>query len=109
MSEPERRQPQIQLEVPDALAGGVYSNLVGVWHTAYEFTLDFAVMMPAQLDEHGTPTVPARVVARIKMPPAQIFELMQALSMNENKYEANFGRIHRPGQSEEPPLFPPES
>ena len=41
---PPPARPSFALQVPDALEGGVYSNLVAVWHTPYEFTLDFAVM-----------------------------------------------------------------
>jgi hypothetical protein len=106
-------QPEFKIQVPDELAGGVYSNIVSVWHTPYEFTLDFAVTQPGELvsDEDGTQRVvmPTRVVARVKLPPAQVFELMQALSRNERLYEENFGAIRRPGASgDEPPLFPPE-
>ncbi len=108
-------QPSFALEVPDALQAGVYSNVVVVWHTAYEFTLDFAVMAPLQMaagPEGGdpVPVVPARVVARVKIPPAVVFELMQALSRNETLYEQNIGPVPRPGRpSAEPPLFPPDS
>lgn len=106
-------QPEFKIQVPDELASGVYSNIVGVWHTPYEFTLDFAVMMPGELaqDDEGNSRVviPARVVARVKLPPAQVFELMQALSKNENIYEERLGPIHRPGKTDgDSPLFPPE-
>ncbi len=33
--------PQFAFEVPDQIAAGVYSNVVAVWHSPYEFTLDF--------------------------------------------------------------------
>ena len=46
---PPPARPSFALQVPDALEGGVYSNLVAVWHTPYEFTLDFAVMLPTQM------------------------------------------------------------
>ncbi len=113
MTEPAPPPPQFALQVPDDLAAGVYSNLVGVWHTAYEFTLDFAVMLPTQMATTETgetvPFVPARVVARVKIPPATVFELMQALSQNERKYEENVGPIPRPGRPEQdPPLYPPQ-
>ncbi len=103
-----------ELQVPDDLAAGVYSNVVGVWHTPYEFTLDFAVMQPSQMgtDADGQPVmvVPTRVVARVKIPPATVFELMQALSTNEKIYETSIGPIRRPGRpDQDPPLFPPEA
>jgi hypothetical protein len=101
--------------VPDALEGGVYSNLVAVWHTPYEFTLDFAVMMPTQVATpaeggEAVPVIPARVVARVKIPPATVFEVMRALSHNERRYEENIGPIPRPGRpGADPPLYPPPS
>jgi hypothetical protein len=94
-------------------AGGVYSNVAMVWHTPYEFTLDFAVMQPPETatDEAGNeqPVIPARVVARVKIPPAAVFALMQALSQNEQLYEQRMGPIQRPSiVGQEPPLFPPD-
>jgi hypothetical protein len=38
----------MQFEVPDDLVAGAYSNVMGVWHTPYEFTLDFGVFQPAR-------------------------------------------------------------
>lgn len=109
----ESQPPEFAVQVPDDLAGGVYSNIVAVWHTPYEFTLDFAVLQPAQIvtDEDGNkkPVIPARVVSRVKIPPAAVFELMQALSKNERMYEERIGPITKPGATgQEPPLFPPE-
>ncbi|HEU5416795.1 MAG TPA: DUF3467 domain-containing protein [Streptosporangiaceae bacterium] len=106
--------PQISLQVPDDVAAGVYSNLVAVWHTPYEFTLDFAVTQPTQViaDEAGTQQAltPAQVVSRVKIPPAAVFELMQALSKNERLYEERFGPIQRPGpDAADPPMYPPGS
>lgn len=97
-------------QVPDDLTGGVYSNVVGVWHTPYEFTLDFAVMLPAQQvaggSEANAPVTPCRVVSRVKLPPAVVFELMRALSVNEKIYEERIGPIARPGRREGPTTIP---
>jgi hypothetical protein len=101
----------VAIQVPDALEGGVYSNLVAVWHTPYEFTLDFAVILPPQVAtraDGGQPitVTPARVVSRVKVPPAAVFELMRALSQNERLYEQNIGAIPRPGRPDaDPPLY----
>jgi hypothetical protein len=114
MTEPPPQQPvQFAMQVPDHLASGVYSNLMAVWHTAFEFTLDFAVTLPAQVMEDAAgqpvPVVPARVVSRVKIPPSAVFELMRALSENEALYERNVGPIPKPGaSSDDPPLYPPE-
>jgi Protein of unknown function (DUF3467) len=93
------------MQVPDALVPGVYSNVVGVWHTPYEFTLDFAVLQPTQ---QGAAS--ARVVSRVRIPPAAVFELMRALSTNEALYVQNVGPIRRPGPDEDASrLYPPEN
>lgn len=102
------------MELPDELAAGAYSNVVGVWHTPYEFTLDFGVLLPGPVmvaeGDQTVQVIPARIVSRIKIPPAVVFELMRALSQNETLYETNFGPIPRPGRpDEEPPLYPPDS
>ncbi|MDQ4039095.1 MAG: DUF3467 domain-containing protein [Actinomycetota bacterium] len=89
-------------QLPDDLTGGVYSNVVAVWHTPYEFTLDFAVMLPAApiAGPDGTkPGTPCRVVSRVKIPPAVVFQLMRALSVNEKLYEEQIGPIPRPGSA----------
>jgi hypothetical protein len=107
------RPPEFKFQVPDHLAGGVYSNLVGVWHTPYEFTLDFAVMQPGELDfdEDGNQrvVVPSRVVARVKLPPAMMFELLQALNRDMTLYEEQLGGpIPRPGNpGPDPQVYPP--
>lgn len=102
MSEP--AESGIRLHVPDDQTVGVYSNVVAVWHTPYEFTLDFAVMLPAQQsggsETTGGPT-PCRVVSRVKIPPDVVFQLMRALSVNERLYEERIGPIPRPGRRDE--------
>lgn len=116
MTEQQPPQPSmpIAMELPDALAGGVYANIVGVWHTPTEFTLDFAVTQPpAQMagpDGEPVSVVPARVVARVKLPPSQVFALASALTTNEKLYEGRFGPIVQPGRPENDlPLYPPTS
>jgi hypothetical protein len=88
---------QLQVHVPEDVQGGVYANLAAVWHTPYEFTLDFAVLQPPAGDPDGAQVVPARVVARVKFPPAQIFQLLQAINTNMGIYEQQYGAIVEPG------------
>ena len=97
---------QYELRVPPELEGGVFANFLGVWHTAHEFTLDFAATLPAEPTE--TPDgpiirVPCRVTARIKVPPTLVFEILKALNTNMTGYEERFGEIRRPGEEEAPP------
>ena len=37
-------EPQFKINVPSEIAGGAYANFANVWHTPYEFTIDFAVL-----------------------------------------------------------------
>jgi hypothetical protein len=89
---------QIQIQVPEDVQGGVYANVAIVWHTPYDFTLDFAVLQPVMADDDGQPLTPARVVSRVKFPPSQIFQLLQAINANMTTYEATFGPITAPGE-----------
>ena|SRR5436190_7000263 len=85
-------QQELQVSIPDDVAAGVYSNMALVWHTAYEFTLDFAAIEPSDSNR-----VPCRVVARVRIPPTVIFDLMRALNENMSIYEQKFGEIKRFG------------
>ena len=100
MTEP---QPQIQIHVPDEVQGGVYANMAVVWHTPYDFTLDFAATAPPAAGPDGQAVIPARVVARVKFPPAQIFQLLQAINANMTNYEAAYGPIATPSRATPPP------
>ena len=104
MTEPEdqSRPTNFQIHVPPELEAGMYANFLGVWHTAHEFTLDFAQIQPAQLGDPGDPTaavtLPARVVARVKIPPTVAFDVIRALNENLGRFEQSFGEIRRPGE-----------
>lgn len=92
------------------MAGGVYANTLSIWHTAHEFTLDFAVNsqppQPAQTEDGMTVLrVPAQLVARVRIPPGAVFDVLRAINENMTNYERAYGPIHRPGQ--EAPLYPP--
>ncbi|HWC36846.1 MAG TPA: DUF3467 domain-containing protein [Mycobacteriales bacterium] len=93
MTEP---QQQIQIQVPEDVQNGVYANMALVWHTPFDFTIDFAVLQPTIPGPDGEAVTPARVVARVKFPPAQIFQLLQAINANMTKYEESFGSIQPP-------------
>jgi hypothetical protein len=89
-------QPPLHFEfnVPDPLAAGTYANFLGVWHTAHEFTLDFAVTQPpgaAQTPDGQTVTrVPCQVVARVKVPPTVLFDFLRTLNENLDQWERTF-------------------
>jgi hypothetical protein len=90
-------QPEFVLNVPEDLQAGRYANIVSVWHTPHEFTLDFSVSGQVVAPEPGeAPIIPCDVVARIKIAPSLIFDLLQALNTNMTRYEERFGEIQRP-------------
>ena len=92
------RPIELKLDVPPELEGGTYANVLNVWHTAYEFTLDFGVMQ--QVGEPEDPEaalqVPVRVVSRVRIPVTLLFEVLKALNTNMTGYEATFGSIRAP-------------
>ena len=82
--EPQNPQ-QINIELPEEMAEGIYSNLAIISHSPQEFVVDFIRVMP------GVPK--ARVKARIVITPEHAKRLMKALIDNVKKYEQQFGVI----------------
>jgi len=87
---------ELEIRIPPELEGGAYANMVGVWHTGHEFTLDFSVTLPTREGPEGSTIVPCQVVARLKIAPTLVFDLMRALNENMTGYETTFGEIRRP-------------
>lgn len=81
---------QIQLELREAEAEGIYSNLVMIGHSPSEIILDFARFLP------GTPK--ARVFARVIMTPQNAKSVLKTLEDNLKKYEEKFGEIKIQGE-----------
>ena len=77
--------------------GGVYANVVNVWHTGLEFTLEFAVSLRAR---QRSPN--AVYVAWMKVPPRVAWELAQQISDHVAQFEEEYGRFTpRPPDEEE--------
>lgn len=76
---------QLNIELSDDVAQGVYSNLAVITHSPAEFVVDFIRVMP------GVPK--ARVQSRIVLTPQHAKRLMHALADNISKYEAQHGTI----------------
>ena len=86
-----------QVRTPEKWNTGVYANGVGVWFTQTDFTLDFVVNLPPELraapDGSQHLLSPQEVVARVKVPPPLVFQLMRNLSTNLDRYETQYGAI----------------
>jgi len=86
---------QIDVELTDEIAEGVYSNLVMFAHSTSEFVIDFIRLMP------GVPK--AKVKSRIILTPEHAKRMLAALKDNVDKYEAHFGKIKIPEESQRYP------
>ena len=91
MSNKNENNQQLNIELNEEIAQGIYSNLAIITHSPAEFVVDFIRMMP------GVPK--AKVQSRIILTPQHAKRLMHALMENINKYEAQHGTIKdAPGQ-----------
>jgi hypothetical protein len=61
--------------------------------TRDDFTVDFAALQFPPDDESPQP---ARVVSRVRLPAAAMFELMTAINERMSAYEAEWGEIVAP-------------
>src|SRR5438309_889421 len=82
---PAAPQMQIQLQIDDNIAQGMYVNMAMLNHNETEFVIDFIYVQPQ---------APKAVVrARVINSPKHMKRLMMALQDNVAKYEAQFGKI----------------
>jgi hypothetical protein len=75
----------INIELPEDIAEGIYSNLAIITHSNSEFILDFIRIMP------GVPK--AKVKSRIVLTPQHAKRLMKALKDNLSKFESVHGTV----------------
>lgn len=106
-------QQQINIELGEKEAEGIYSNLALITHSPAEFIIDFTRLVP------GVPR--SRVLARIIMTPQHAKSLARALGENIEKFEKQFGEIKiygdaqsrefgfKPGPPQAGPDTPPKS
>lgn len=84
MSEKENKQ-KLNIELPEDVAQGIYSNLAVITHSPTEFVTDYIQIMP------GMPK--GKVRSRIIMTPQHAKRLLKALSENVSRYESQHGPI----------------
>ena len=70
---------EIQVELTDEIAQGIYSNLAVIAHSSSEFIIDFIRVLP------GTPK--AKVKSRIILTPDNAKRLLLALQDNVKKFD----------------------
>lgn len=84
--EDHNQQNQINIELDDDIAQGIYANLAVITHSPSEFVLDFIRMMP------GIPK--AKVKSRVILTPEHAKRLLLALQDNIKKYESLHGPVN---------------
>ncbi len=85
MADNPKKGNQLNIELPEEIAQGVYSNLAIITHSSSEFVLDFVRIMP------GVPK--AKVKSRIVLTPEHAKRLLLALQDNIKKFESMYGPI----------------
>jgi len=96
MSDQGKKGNQINIELSEEIAQGVYSNLAIITHSSSEFVLDFVRRMP------GLPK--AKVKSRVVLTSEHAKRLLFALQDNIGKYEAQHGKIKLPDNNMMPPV-----
>lgn len=81
----EQNNNQLNIELTEEIAEGIYSNLAIITHSNSEFIIDFVKMMP------GTPK--AKVKSRVILTPQHAKRLLKALKDNLSKFEQAHGTI----------------
>ena len=76
---------KVRIDLDDAIAQGIYSNLAFIRHNETEFVIDFIYVQPNEPK--------AKVRARIISSPSHTKQLLLALKENVQKYQNKFGVI----------------
>jgi hypothetical protein len=95
---PNQKKNQINIELDEEVAQGIYSNLAVITHSSSEFILDFIRVMP------GLPK--AKVKSRVVLTPEHAKRLLFALKDNIEKYESQHGGIKNTEQTGGTPAMP---
>ncbi|MCT8338429.1 DUF3467 domain-containing protein [Luteirhabdus pelagi] len=94
-----QKQGQLNIEIDENVAQGIYSNLAIINHSQTEFVLDFVSIMP------GVPK--NKVKSRIVLTPQHAKRLMRALGDNIQRFEKAHGKIKEQEQPQMPMNFGP--
>ena len=85
MEDKKENKNQINIELKEEIAQGIYSNLAIITHSSSEFVVDFVRIMP------GIPK--ANVQSRVILTPEHAKRLLLALKDNIAKFESLHGPI----------------
>jgi len=90
MSENEKKQQGLQIELPQQVAQGEYANFAIITHGSSDFVVDFARVLPG--------VSKAQVCSRVILAPEHAKRLLGALQENIMRYEKEYGPIRIPNQ-----------
>ncbi|KGN83715.1 DUF3467 domain-containing protein [Porphyromonas sp. COT-290 OH860] len=90
----EDQNQSFNIELPEEISNGVYSNLAVVMHSQCEFVLDFVRLLPGKQS--------AKVHSRVIMTPDNIKRLVRVLQQNIYTYEQECGPIVLPEEGQNP-------
>lgn len=85
MIEDNNNPGQLNIEITEEMADGVYSNLAVISHSNAEFIIDFVRVLPG--------VNKAKVKSRVVLTPIHAKKLLGAMAENIKKFEAQFGKI----------------
>ncbi|MAN59810.1 MAG: hypothetical protein CMC08_08255 [Flavobacteriaceae bacterium] len=94
-----QQQGQLNIELDESVAQGIYSNLAIINHSQTEFVMDFVSIMP------GVPK--SKVKSRIILTPQHAKRLLRALGDNVQRFEKAHGKIKEQDQPPIPMNFGP--
>ncbi|WP_339702888.1 DUF3467 domain-containing protein [uncultured Marixanthomonas sp.] len=94
-----QKKGQINIELDENVAQGIYSNLAIINHSQSEFILDFVSIMP------GVPK--SKVKSRIILTPQHAKRLLRALNDNIQRFEKAHGKVKEQEQPTMPLNFGP--
>lgn len=107
MSQPPQPPPvsaHLDIELPPQNIEGHYADFANIWHNQETFILDFAAMAGPPIvgpNDQGqvVANIPCQVVTRVRIPAAQVWEVMKALQAQLGMWE-NENPHRKPPQPE---------
>lgn len=97
MADNQKGKPQqINIELGEKEAEGIYTNMAIISHSPDEFIIDFTRILP------GVPK--AKVLSRVIMTPQRAKLFLKSFNDNIRKYEQRHGEIKIEGQPPIPPF-----
>ena len=93
------KKGQINIELDETVAQGIYSNLAIINHSVSEFVIDFVTIMPG--------VTKSKVKSRIILTPQHAKRFLRALNDNVKRFEKAHGEIEEHQQTPMPITFGP--